>query len=108
MDANSVKAILTQACFFNQQWKNQKTVPAADSFAELMRISKNRCQLQLLKFSTPDLVWTRLDAEESTRVGEPIWLVGGVKLPDSLACHIPLRILHEQLSAEQLAGWKIS
>ena len=108
MDVDSVTALLKQAHFFNQQWKACHTVSDDDIFAELMRISKNRCQLQLLKFFSADSVWTQSDAAESMQVGESIWLVGGVSLPDSLACHIPLRILQAHLSAEQLAGWKIS
>ena len=108
MGASEVAAILVQTQFFNQQWKNHQDLSDASEFADLMRTSKNRCQLQLLKFFEPTVVWAKLDQRESERVGEPLWLVGGVDQADGLACHIPLRALQAYLTAEERAIWHIS
>lgn len=108
MRASEVAAILRQAQFFNQQWKNHQALTDFIAFSELMRVSKNHCQLQLLKFADPTVIWARLDHGESLQVGEPLWLVGAVDQADGLACHIPLRILQAHLTAEQCAAWQIS
>lgn len=107
MESAEVFTLLRQTNFFNQQWKNHQDVSGALEFAELMRVSKNRCQLQLLKFADPTVVWAKIDHDQSKEVGELIWLVGGVGQPEGLACHIPLRILQEQLSSDQLAIWQV-
>lgn len=108
IESKEVLAILVQTQFFNQQWKNHQDSSDDLAFTDLMRISKNRCQLQLLKFFDPTVVWVKLDQGESERIGEPLWLVGGVEQADGLACHIPLRILQEHLTAEERAIWHIS
>ncbi len=107
MIRSEVQAALLQAQFFNQQWKGHQNIAGLEDFAELMRVSKNRCQLQILRFASSDLVSMRLDYVESTTVGEPLWLVGGIGMPEGLACHIPLRILQQQLSSDQIAIWEI-
>lgn len=107
MIRSEVQAALLQAQFFNQQWKNHQNIVGFENFAELMRVSKNRCQLQILRFASSDLVSMRFDHVESATVGEPLWLVGGIGMPEGLACHMPLRILQEQLSSDQLAIWQV-
>ena len=87
--------------FFNQQFHASEEQPQLKDFHELMRASKNRCQLMLLKFASPELVWVRPDP---TSLGGE-WLVGSAD--GKVAHHIPFSTLQHSLSDELLTAWQI-
>lgn len=105
MNKDELNNVLKQIHFFNQQFHASENQPHLKDFHELMRASKNRCQLMLLKFTSPEskLVWVRLDPKSTDRE----WLIGLFGLPDNDAAHIPLHTLQKGLSAELLTVWKI-
>lgn len=103
MNQDEVLFLLKQAWFFNQQWKACKDQQKLSNFAKLMRDSKDRCQLSLLKFSEPTVVWVRQDENSANHE----WLVGGVNQPNGLACHIPLATLKASLPQDIQTLWKI-
>lgn len=105
MNKDELYTVLQQIHFFNQQFHASENQPHLKDFHELMRASKNRCQLILLKFTSPEskLVWIRPDP---TSIGGE-WLIGLVDLPDKDAAHIPLHTLQQGLSTELLTAWKI-
>ena len=72
-------------------------------FHALMRMSKNRCQLMLLKFASSELVWIRPDLNQLHQE----WSLGLHGFPDEYARHIPLYILQQGLSEELLEAWDI-
>lgn len=103
MDQAEVEAIFQQIYFLNDQFHNSKDHPHLKDFHELMRTSKDRCQLMLLKFASPDLVWVK--KAQDTLGGE--YLIGMVDSHDKSAAHIPLHTLQQGLSTELLDFWKI-
>lgn len=103
MDKYEVEALLQQIHFFNDQFHASADQAHLQSFHELMRASKNRSQLMLLKFASPDLVWIKKD--ESSPNQE--WSLGVYGFPDEYARHIPLHVLQQSLSPAQLAAWEI-
>lgn len=98
-----VEAIFQQIHFFNQQFHASEELEHLKDFYELMRASKDRCQLMLLKFSSPEWVWVKKATD--TLGGE--YLIGAVGLSDEWAAHIPLHTLQHGLSSELLDFWKI-
>ncbi|TXJ08047.1 MAG: hypothetical protein E6Q25_06685, partial [Acinetobacter sp.] len=81
-----VEAIFQQIHFFNTQFHDSKDQPHLKDFHELMRASKDRCQLMLLKFASPEWVWVKKDVQHPNQE----WSIGLVGLPDEAARHIPL------------------
>ncbi|MGV0885784.1 hypothetical protein HWI77_08595 [Acinetobacter venetianus] len=104
MNKEDIETILQQIHFFNQQFHASENQSHLKDFHELMRASKNRCQLMLLKFASPDLVW--VNKAQDTLGGE--YLIGVKGLPDEWAAHIPRSTLQQHLSTEQLQAWKIN
>lgn len=98
-----VEAIFQQIHFFNNQFHESENQEQLKDFHELMRASKDRCQLMLLKFSSPEWVWVKKATD--TLGGE--YLIGAVDLSDEWAAHIPLHTLQQGLSDELLTAWKI-
>jgi hypothetical protein len=98
-----VEAIFQQIHFFNEQFHDSKNQEQLEYFHELMRASKDRCQLMLLKFASAELVWVK--KAHDTLGGE--YLIGAINLPDEWAAHIPLHTLQQGLSTELLDFWKI-
>ena len=103
MNQEEVYAVFQQIHFFNTQFHDSKDQPHLKDFHELMRISKDRCQLMLLKFASPKLVWLKKDTDA---LGNE-YLIGAVGLADTAAAHIPLHTLQDGLSKEQLRVWNI-
>lgn len=98
-----VHALMAQIEFFNEQFHSSEMQSNLKSFHALMRASKNRCQLMLLKFADADLVWIKQDLHSPNQE----WLVGAYGLSLTAACHIPLHVLSEGLSEELLNYWNI-
>lgn len=103
VDKQDATALMQQICFFNSQFHESENQPYLQEFHELMRASKNRCQLMLLKFCTSEIVWVKKDLTQPNHE----WLVGVYGQPDEFACHIPWSVLQKGLSEEQLAAWNI-
>lgn len=103
MDQQELIVIMHQIHFFNDQFHASEGQDELQDFHELMRASKNRCQLMLLKFASPDLVWIKKD--ESSPNQE--WSLGVHGFPEEYARHIPLHVLQQSLSQAQLDAWKI-
>ena len=103
MDQKDVHALMRKVHFFNHQFHLSENKVELKAFHELMRQSKNRCQLMLLRFAKQDLVWVKPDISSSH--GE--WLIGAHGLDAMAACHIPRSILINQLDAQQLKYWNI-
>lgn len=104
MSDEEVAWLLEQAIVFNQQWKTSQDQPALKAFSDLMRVSKDRCQLLVLKAASPEQLWVRVDTDSPN--GE--WLIGARALPTEAACHIPLQKLQQGLSEACLQQWSIS
>lgn len=100
LDHLYIASLLDQIHFFNQKFHKEGI---SDIFHELMRQSKNRCQLTLIKHSPADSVWLKKD--ESS--GNQEWLVGVVGYSDTSATHIPYNVLKKHLTDEQLNFWNI-
>lgn len=103
MSDEEIAWLLEQAILFNQLWKTSQDQPELKDFSGLMRSSKDRCQLLVLKAANPKQVWVRIDPDSPN--GE--WLVGALILPDGAACHIPLQKLQQGLSEACLQKWSI-
>lgn len=104
MTQNEVLAVFQQIQFFNKHFHASENQLNSNDFRELMRTSKDRCQLMLLKFASPEMVWVKLDPNSTNKE----WSVGVYGLPDGSACHIPLHTLQQGLSDELLETWQIS
>ena len=99
----NIEEILDQIHFFNNQFHDSENQPNLVGYHELMRSSKNRCQLMLLKFFSKEVVWIRKDFDQPNQE----WLVGVYRQPEHCASHIPLSVLKKGLSDMQLAAWNI-
>jgi hypothetical protein len=104
MNKQEANALMHQIHFFNAQFHNSENQPDLKDFHELMRISKDRCQLMLLKFASPDLIWVKKATD--TLGGE--YVIGMVNHTNETdGFHIPLSTLQQNLSTEQLQAWQI-
>lgn len=103
MNKDEAVAMMQQIHFFNDQFHGSENQLHLKDFHALMRMSKNRCQLILLKFASPDLVWIRPDLNQLHQE----WSLGLYGFPDEYARHIPLYILQQGLSEELLEAWNI-
>lgn len=103
MNKEEVIALMRTIHFFNDQFHRSENQPDLKDFYALMRASKNRCQLMLLKFASADLVWIKPDLTLTNQE----WSLGLHGFPDEYARHIPLQVLQQGLSETQLAAWKI-
>lgn len=103
MDICEIEGLMESIHFFNEQFHQSENKEYLQSFHELMRANKNRCQLILLKFASPEHVWIRQDLNSPNQE----WSLGLHGFPDEYARHIPLYVLQQGLSKEQLAAWNI-
>lgn len=95
--------LLEQIHLLNTQFHESENYDVLKDYRELMRANKNRCQLMLLKFFSPDIVWIRKDFGQINQE----WLIGVHGQPEYFASHIPLSVLQKGLSDMQLAAWDI-
>ena len=102
-DNEQVKLLLQQIQFFNMHFHASENQPEQAAFHQLMRESKNRCQLWLLCVAEPNNIWLKEDVSSSNHE----WLLGGVGLPEEMACHIPQKVLQEHLDEEEISFWNI-
>ena len=98
-----VKLLLQQIQFFNMHFHASENQPEQAAFHQLMRESKNRCQLWLLCVAEPNTIWLKQDVASPNQE----WLLGGVGLPEEMACHIPQKVLQEHLDEEEISFWNI-
>ena len=103
LNYEEAKIIMEQIYFFNQQFHQSEDQSNLNDFHELMRASKNRCQLMLLKHASHDILWIKKDLNSSNHE----WLIGLHGMPPEYAFHIPLYVLQQGLSEEQLVAWNI-
>ncbi len=103
MEQRDVEILMQQIWFFNQQFHESEDQEQQVDFHELMRASKNRCQLMLLKFASPEHIWIRQDLNSPNQE----WSLGLYGDPESHACHIPLHVLQQGLSKQELMAWNI-
>ena len=103
MDKIDVEVLMEQIWFFNRQFHESENQENLIDFHELMRESKNCCQLMLLKFASPDLVWIKCDLSQPNQE----WSIGLHGLPETSACHIPMHVLQQGLSETLLNNWHI-
>lgn len=103
MDKGEIEIIMHQIHFFNDHFHASENKEHLQSFHELMRASKNRYQLMLLKFTSPEHIWVRQDLNSPNQE----WSLGVHGFPDEYARHIPLQVLQQGLSPAQLDAWNI-
>ena len=103
MGREEIHCIMQQIHFFNDQFHASENQENLQSFHELMRVSKNRCQLMLLKFASSEDVWIYQDLNSPNQE----WSLGVHGFPEEYARHIPLDVLQQSLSQAQLDAWKI-
>lgn len=103
MNKNEVVSLMQSIHFFNEQFHFSENIDYLSNYHELMRVSKNRSQLMLLKFATPELVWIKRDLNSLNQE----WLLGMYDFSDNYAFHIPLHVLQKNLSEELLITWNI-
>lgn len=102
VNEEQVHALLKQILFFNHNFHESENNDALKDFHNLMRKSKDRCQLILIKFATPKLISFYPDKKSSG--GE--WLIGSIT--GDMATHIPLDTLKRNLSNDLLEFWNIN
>jgi hypothetical protein len=103
LDIQEITWLIEQAIFFNHAWKDSQDDPVLVEYSHLMRISKDSCQLQLLKFASREQVWLRRDTDSAGQE----WLIGARALPELMAAHCPDAVL-KQLPQSRLDYWGIS
>lgn len=102
LNEHEVNALLEQILFFNSNFHQSENNENLKAFNKLMRDSKDRCQLLLIKFSPPHLISVYRDL--NSLGGE--WIISSST--GKMGTHIPLDTLLNNLSNDLLKFWNIN